>query len=262
MTNEDQEFDDWQSERPLDAGDVLIVDLDGFEGPLDLLLALSRAKKIDLKALSIAGLCDQYIGYINNLKAKRLEIAADYLVMAAWLAFLKSKLLLPQPDAEGDEPSGQELAARLAFRLQRLDAMREKARALMERAQLGEHFFASGDPLGIRVVDRVDYHSDQFSLLKAYVSARHRDGQNDYKVKKRQVWSIKKARERLQAMLGFPVDWAPIQELIAMFLENEMMAKTTVASTFGASLEMARDGEIELRQDGHFQPLYVKVRES
>lgn len=250
--------DDWGDEAEPAAGDVLIVDLDGFEGPLDLLLVLSRSRKIDLKAVSIAALAEQYIRYIDDLKLRRLEIAADYLVMAAWLIYLKSKLLLPSLDEDEGAPSGDELAARLAFRLKRLDAMRRSARALMELPQLGDDFFARPDAPGIEVVARPSYRASQYDLFSAYAKARQRGRDDHYKVRKRQVWSIKKARERLRTMLGFPVDWAPINDLIAAFLKDETLEKTTVASTFGASLEMARDGEIHLRQDGHFRPLYIK----
>jgi len=257
MSQEQQE--DWEApELDLEDDDKLIVTMDGYEGPLDLLLALSRSKKIDLKVLSISQLADQYIHYIENLKKHRLEIAADYLVMAAWLTYLKSKLMLPSLEPLEDEPSGHELAARLAFRLKRLDAMRTAAKALQERPQLGQDFYACGGAQGIPEVLNHHYKADVYALLKAYTSARHHEVQTNYKLKKRTVWSIKKARQRLQLMLGFSIEWAPIHELIAQFMQIEDPKKTTLASTFGATLEMARDGVIVLRQEGHFQPLYMK----
>jgi len=263
MTQDNDPFDNWQEDQPsIEAEDTLVVRMDGFEGPLDLLLALSRAKKIDLTALSIAELAGQYIDYIENLKKHRLEIAADYLVMAAWLTFLKSKLLLPSPEDDEEGPSGDELAAMLAFRLKRLDAMRKASKTLMERPQLGQDFYPCGAPAGFTIVTKHRYKPDFYGLLKAYASARQKDLTSNYKVKKREVWSIKRARERLQSLLGFSIEWAPIQDLIVQFLGNEDMKKTTVASTFGASLEMARDGVIELRQEDHFKPLYVKVRDA
>lgn len=237
---------------------VLEVALDGFEGPLDLLLALSRSKKIDLTQLSMAELAQQYIGYIERMRSERLEIAADYLVMAAWLAFLKSKLMLPADEEEGDALSGDELAARLAFRLKRLAAMRQAGQELMARDQLNQDFFACGAPAGFDVVAQYSYKADFYGLLKAYAVQRTRTAETGYKVKRREVWSIKKARQRLQMMLGMPVGWAPISELIAAFLGEDKLQKTTVASTFGATLEMARDGMIELRQTEHFTPLYIK----
>ncbi len=254
-----EQHEDWEDqELNLEDDDKLIVTMDGYEGPLDLLLALSRTKKIDLKVLSISQLADQYISYIENLKKHRLEIAADYLVMAAWLTYLKSKLVLPSLEPLEDEPSGHELAARLAFRLKRLDAMRTAAKALQERPQLHQDFYACGASPGIPMVINHHYKGDAYALFKAYASARHHEGQTNYKLKKRNVWSIKKARQRLQSMLGFSIEWAPIHELIAQFMQMEDPKKTTLASTFGATLEMARDGVIVLRQEGHFQPLYMK----
>ncbi len=250
------EFEDGVNEIPRDQ--VLEVALDGFEGPLDLLLALSRSKKIDLTQLSMSELAHQYIGYIERMRSERLEIAADYLVMAAWLAFLKSKLMLPADDEDGDDPSGDELAARLAFRLKRLAAMRQAGAELMARDQLGQDFYGCGAPAGFDVVACYSYRADFYGLLKAYAVQRTRTAETGYKVKRREVWSIKKARQRLQMMLGMPVGWAPISELIAAFLGEDKLQKTTVASTFGATLEMARDGMIELRQSEHFTPLYIK----
>lgn len=257
----DNGFDGFEDrEPPFDEGEVLVLSLDGFEGPLDLLLALSRSKKIDLLALSISELASQYILYIENLKKQRLEIAGDYLVMAAWLTFLKSKLLIPSPPGEGDELSGDELAARLAFRLKRLDAMRKCAKQLMARPQLGQDFYGRGAPEGVSITVKHMFKADSYQLFKAYSGTRRRTVGGELKVKRREVWSIKKARSRLEAMLGMPVGWAPIHDLIAAFLQSEDLQKTTVASTFGASLEMARDGVVELRQEGHFKPLYLKSR--
>lgn len=238
--------------------DALLVELDGFEGPLDLLLGLSRARKIDITKLSIAELATQYIGYINNIKQHRLEIAADYLVMAAWLVYLKSKLLLPSDEVAGEEPSGDLLAAQLAFRLKRLEAMRLKGQELMARPQLGQEFFGSGAPEGFMVVSSHKYKADLYDLLKAYAVQRQRVVKGGYKVKRREVWSIKKARSRLSSLLGISIEWAPINDLISSFMNGEVTSKTTVASTFGATLEMARDGIIEIKQGAHFEPLYVK----
>ncbi len=241
----------------LGAEDRLLVELDGFEGPLDLLLTLAREKKLDISQISIADLATQYIEYINDLKKHRLEIAADYLVMAAWLVFLKSKLILPSEEEE-ESPSGDQLAAQLAFRLKRLEAMRAKGNELMARPQLGQEFFAVGVPLGRNTVSKIEYKAELFDLLKAYSAQQQRQAVQGYKVKRRKVWSIKKARNRLSSLLGMSIEWAPINELIASFMGAEAPMKTTVASTFGATLEMARDGVIEIKQSGPFQPLYVK----
>ncbi|MGH1406035.1 MAG: segregation and condensation protein A [Rhodomicrobiaceae bacterium] len=255
--------DQWEQDASslsdeLCADDRLLVELDGFEGPLDLLLALAREKKLDISQISIADLATQYIEYINDLKKHRLEIAADYLVMAAWLVFLKSKLILPSEEAEEESPSGDQLAAQLAFRLKRLEAMRAKGNELMARPQLGQEFFAAGAPLGRNTVSKIEYKAELFDLLKAYSAQQQRQVVQGYKVKRRQVWSIKKARNRLSSLLGMSIEWAPINELIASFMGAEAPMKTTVASTFGATLEMARDGVIEIKQSGPFQPLYVK----
>ncbi|GJM02358.1 MAG: segregation/condensation protein A [Rhodomicrobium sp.] len=256
------EFDEGVAFSERREAEILNLELDGYEGPLDLLLGLSRSKKIDLAQLSMAELAQQYILYIERMRSERLEIAADYLVMAAWLAFLKSKLMLPQIDDGLDEPSGDELAAQLAFRLKRLAAMREKAQQLMARDQLGQDFFARPAPEGFELVQRIAYQPDFYGLLKAYASQRQRVSETRLKMVKREVWSIKKARNRLQKMLGMPIGWAPINDLIVSFLGGEDMKKTTVASTFGASLELARDGVVELRQGAAFSPLYIKAIEN
>ncbi len=256
--NDQWEQDASSQSDELCADDRLLVELDGFEGPLDLLLALAREKKLDISQISIADLATQYIEYINDLKKHRLEIAADYLVMAAWLVFLKSKLILPSEEAEEESPSGDQLAAQLAFRLKRLEAMRAKGNELMARPQLGQEFFAVVAPLGRNTVSKIEYKAELFDLLKAYSAQQQRQVVQGYKVKRRQVWSIKKARNRLSSLLGMSIEWAPINELIASFMGAEVPMKTTVASTFGATLEMARDGVIEIKQSGPFQPLYVK----
>ncbi len=259
MSASTQEFEDGFEQDTVNDDDRLLVELDGFEGPLDLLLSLAREKKIDICQVSIADLATQYIDYINDLKKHRLEIAADYLVMAAWLVFLKSKLLIPSEEELLDSPSGDQLAAQLAFRLKRLEAMREKGNELMARPQLGEEFFAAGSVQERETVTQFEYKAELYDLLKAYAAQRQRQAKSDYKIKKREVWSIKKARARLSSLLGVSIDWAPINELIAAFMGTEKTQKTTVASTFGATLEMARDGVIEIRQSGPFQPLYVKT---
>lgn len=255
------DFDEGVTFGAHEGADQLTLDLDGYAGPLDLLLELSRHKKIDLTQLSMAALAQQYITFIEKMRFERLEIAADYLVMAAWLAYLKSRLLLPQEAEDEAVLSGDELAARLAFRLKRLAAMREKAELLMARDQLGQDFYGRAAPDGFEVEARYSYHPDYYGLLKAYAIQRQRVSEMRYKVKKREVWSIKKARQRLQKLLGMPIGWAPINDLIAGFLEDDALKKTTVASTFGASLELAREGVVELRQTGAFGPLYIKTKD-
>ncbi len=252
-------FDNFgQGEEALAEGEELVVSLDGFEGPLDLLLALARRHKVDMAKISMAELAGQYIAYIEDLKSQRLEIAADYLVMAAWLTFIKSKLMMPSD--EGDElmPSGEALARQLQFRLRRLDAMRESAKLMMARDQLGQAFFACGQPEGFTTLYKHTYLAEPVDLFRAYAQRRSAGISQHFTVKKRAVWSIKKARGKLASLLGISIEWAPIDQLITKFLGAEPPSKTAIASTFGASLEMARDGVAVLKQSKHFGPIYIK----
>jgi segregation and condensation protein A len=252
---------DWEAPERLPAegdADVLLLELDGFEGPLDLLLVLARSQKVDLTKLSILRLAEQYLDYIEAARALRLEVAADYLVMAAWLAYLKSKLLLPEKEQPQDGPSGQELAAQLAFRLKRLEAMREALASLMGRKRLGIDLFARGMPEGIRVVRSSIYSASIFDLLKAYAEQRQRNAVTEVKWGGREVWSIKQARERLAALLGGEPDWAALDKFLEEFKPQPMLGKTVTASSFGATLELAREGYLEIRQAQAFAPLYLK----
>lgn len=252
---------DWEAPERLpaeDDADVLLLELDGFEGPLDLLLVLARSQKVDLTKLSILRLAEQYLDYIEAARALRLEVAADYLVMAAWLAYLKSKLLLPEKEQLQDGPSGHELAAQLAFRLKRLDAMREALARMMNRKRLGIDLFARGMPEGIRVVRSSIYSASIFDLLKAYAEQRQRNAVTEVKWGGREVWSIKKARERLAALLGGEPDWAALDKFLEEYKPQPLLGKTVTASSFGATLEMAREGYLEIRQSQAFGPLYLK----
>ena len=239
---------------------TFVVDIDGYEGPLDLLLALVRDHKLDLAQISILDLAQQYLDFIEQVRRLRLEIAADYLVMAAWLAFLKSKLLLPAEDGEG-EPTGEELAAQLAHRLRRLEAMRDAGAKLFNRNRLGRDFFARGMPEGIRLVRNSEYDANIYDLLKAYSNQRQRTAIDTIHFSARPVWSIQDARERLEVILGTSLDWVPIDELIMQFLEDPQMKRTVLASSLSASLELTREGLAELRQKKAFAPLYVRKRE-
>ncbi len=243
---------------PDDDADVLVLELDGFEGPLDLLLVLARNQKVDLTKLSILALADQYLAYIDSARELRLEIAADYLVMAAWLAYLKSKLLLPEQEQPQDGPSGQELAAQLAFRLKRLEAMREALASLMGRKRLGLDLFARGMPEGIRIVRSSVYQASIFDLLKAYAEQRQRNAVTEVKWGGRVVWSIKQARDRLTSLLGAEPDWTILDKFLEEYKPSPILGRTVTASSFGATLELAREGYIEVRQNQHFGPLYVK----
>ena len=261
--DERDDFSDWeQAEDGVHAafGETLVVDVEGFEGPLDLLLALARTQKVDLARISVLALAQQYLDFIAEARKLRLEIAADYLVMAAWLAFLKSKLLLPaEQDAEG-EPTGEELAQLLAFRLKRLDAMREVAAQLMTRKRLGRDVFARGMPEPLRITRKSTYQANLYDLLKTYAQQRQRTAVTSWHVRPRMVWSLKEAREELERLLGMSCDWAPLDQLLAEFLVGPELRKTALASGFTATLEMTREGALEIRQAKVFAPLLVRRR--
>ena len=244
------------------ASEALIVDVGGFEGPLDLLLALARTHKVDLAKISILGLVDQYLAYIAEAQRLKIEIAADYLVMAAWLTFLKSRLLLPKEKDNADEPSADEMAQRLAFRLMRLEAMRRSIAELMTRKRLGRDVFQRGMPERIETVSEVRWTAEIYDLLKAYSELRRRTIKITHVVKARRVWSIKQARTRLESLVGHAVgDWVELEQCLKSYLATEEEDKTVLASSFGATLEMAREGMIELKQEAPFSPIYMRRRE-
>ena len=246
--------------RRYGAGETLVVDVEGFEGPLDLLLTMARTQKVDLARISVLALAQQYLNFISEARRLRLEIAADYLVMAAWLTYLKSKLLLPaEPSAEG-EPSGEELAQLLAFRLKRLGAMRDVAAQLMTRKRLGRDVFARGMPEPLRITRNSKYGANVYDLLKAYSQQRQRTAVRTWQVRQRTVWSLKEAREELDRLLGMSCDWAPLDQLLAEFLVGPELRRTALASGFTASLEMTREGMLELRQIKLFAPLLIRRR--
>jgi segregation and condensation protein A len=261
--NEPAALSDWDSgddRIELGPNDRLMVDVEGFEGPLDLLLALARTQKVDLAKISVLALAQQYLHFIAEARALRLEIAADYLVMAAWLAFLKSKLLLPAEPSEEGEPTGAELAALLAFRLKRLDAMRDAAAQLMTRKRLGRDVFPRGLPEPVRVTKSGVYEANVYDLLKAYSQQRQRTATHTLHVERRTVWSLKEAREELERLLGIACDWAPLDQLLAEFLVEPELRRTALASSFTATLEMTREGALEIRQSKSFAPLLVRRR--
>jgi len=253
---------DWEADagRDVDEDEKLRVDVEGFEGPLDLLLAMARTQKVDIARISVLALARQYLAFIEEAKRLRLELAADYLVMAAWLTFLKSKLLLPPEPTNEDGPSGEELAAILAFRLQRLDAMRDAAAQLMTRKRLGRDVFSRGEPEPIRVMRRSVYDANVYDLLKAYAQQRQRNAVRTLHMEKRTVWSLKEARSELERLLGVAYEWAPLDQLLAEFLVEPEIRRTALASSFTATLEMTREGALEIRQSKSFAPLLVRRR--
>jgi segregation and condensation protein A len=243
------------------AGEALIVNLEGFEGPLDLLLALARTQKVDLAKISVLALAEQYLEFVNQALKARLELAADYLVMAAWLAFLKSKLLLPREEGHEDQPTGDELAARLAFRLMRLEAMRHAAGQLVTRKRLGRDVFTRGNPEGVRTIRTRKYTAMIFDLLKAYADQRKKTVKRVHVVPRRTVWSIKEARQRLESLLGEGVgDWVQLDLFLQRYGAMPDIARTAKASSFGATLEMAREGLVELSQAEPYAPIYMRRR--
>jgi len=244
-------------------GEAFVVDIDGFEGPLDLLLALARTQKVDLAKVSILALVEQYLGFIADAQQLKLEIAADYLVMAAWLAYLKSRLLLPKDKDDADTTSAEELAQRLAFRLMRLEAMREKVATLLTRRRLDRDVFARGQPEHVQVTRDTTYTATVYDLLKAYAEQRRRTVRVVHVVKARRVWSIQEARRRLEKLVGATAgDWAQLDLFLEQYLPKGEEERTALASSFGATLEMAREGLIELRQDEPFAPIYMRKREA
>jgi segregation and condensation protein A len=246
-------------EAPVTADEALVVTVDGFEGPLDLLLTLARNQKVDLAKISILKLADQYLEFIEQAKRMNLELAADYLVMAAWLAYLKSRLILPQTEASTGETSADDMATRLRWRLQRLDAMREMAARLMGGDRLGRDVFARGMPEPVNVVKLRTYKDSMFDLLQAYATDRIKNmrGKN-YQLKTSPVMLIEQARERLERMLGAIPDWSALSQLIPFDWSGGLRRRSAMASMFMACLEAARDGRVELRQLAPFDELYIK----
>ncbi|MCV3243508.1 segregation and condensation protein A [Mesorhizobium sp. ZC-5] len=238
----------------------LVVDVAGFEGPLDLLLHLARNQKVDLARISILALAEQYLVFVEQARALRLELAADYLVMAAWLAYLKSRLLIPkQPGDDGE--SGEEMAAVLQFRLKRLEAMRDAAARLVNRNRLGRDVFARGMPELVIIEKRNEYSASLYDLLTAYASQRQRQAITNVQIAKRGVWSLKQARDILTRMVGEFRDWTALDSFLVKYLVSPEDRATALASSFAASLEMVREGRIEVRQHEAFAPLYMRNRQ-
>lgn len=251
------EPDLWDEEQRQPA-EMLVVDVDGFEGPLDLLLDLARSQKVDLARISVLALAEQYLKFIDDRRSLKMEIAGDYLVMAAWLAYLKSRLLLPDPPAD-EEPTGEEMAAALAERLRRLEAMRNAARLLFDRDRLGRDVFSRGEP-EIRIERKSAYRANLYDLLSAYASIRRRSTDATIHMPKRAVWSLVEAREALERLIGSATDWTPLSVFMSPYLAAAVdVRRTVVASSFGASLELAREGRVELRQSHAFAPLMIRA---
>jgi len=252
----------FEPSEPIDKADAepsFLVDVDGFEGPLDLLLELARRQKVDLSKISVLALAEQYLLFIDAARQVRLELAADYLVMAAWLAYLKSRLLLPDQH-KSEEPAAADLAAALAARLRRLEAIRAAADKLVNRPRLGRDMFLNGAPQGVLTVRHATYKTNLYELLEAYATQRQTQVLSKVTLKTRVVWSLQEAREALEHLAGQIGEWATLDQYLVQYFSTPEMARTVRASTFSASLEMVREGKIELRQDSAFSPIWVRTK--
>jgi segregation and condensation protein A len=246
-----------------DDGDALIVDVDGYEGPLHVLLALARSQKVDLLKLSVTRLADQYLAFVREARTRRFALAADYLVMAAWLAFLKSRLLLPKPERLTDEESpAEDVAARLAFRLAKLGAMRDAAQALQCGPILGREVFTRGDPQAIRIVSRTRLEGDLYTLMGAYIGQKKRQQDRRYRPEPSQAYPLDDARERLRGLLPELGRWTALSGVAPPAGEGGPGRASCLASTLAASLELVREGSLEARQLDHFAEVYLRARKA
>ena len=242
------------------ASETLIIDVDGYEGPLDLLLTLSRTQKVDLRKISVLDLAVQYLMFMERATALRIELAADYLVMAAWLAFLKSRLLLP-PDPKEDGPSGDELAAHLAYQLERLQAMRDCAAKLMARDRLGKDRFVRGLPEDVSRRRKVIYTANLLDLMQGYARIRTKDDFRPFVLDRDAVLTMEQALTRMRGLIGFTGDWTDIISYLPDdWLNDPQKRKSATASTFAASLELAKEGKIEIRQCEVYAPIEIRKR--
>ncbi len=242
------------------ASETLIVDVDGFEGPLDLLLTLSRTQKVDLRKISVLDLAVQYLEFIAEAKDLRIELAADYLVMAAWLAFLKSRLLLP-PDLSQSGPSGYELAAHLAFQLERLQAMRDSAAILMARDQLGRDRFGRGVTEDVMRRKTVNYTANLLDLMQGYARIRTKDDFKPFVMDRESVFTMEQALERMRGLIGYSGHWTDILSYLPDGWSGDpKKRRSATASTFAAALELAKEGKIEIRQEDIFLPIQIRKR--
>ncbi|MGB7433595.1 MAG: ScpA family protein [Ahrensia sp.] len=249
----------WQDTGPerTTSDPALVVDVEGFEGPLDLLLHLARNQKVDLTQISVLELVRQYLKFIESARSLRIELAADYLVTAAWLAYLKSRLLIPKPKGE-DGPSGDEMAAVLQFRLRRLEAMRDASSRLINRNRLGRDVFARGMPEAVIIEKKSEFYASLYDLLGAYAQQRQRGVTDEVHMPKRTVWSLKDARQLLQKIIGTMSDWTAIDSYLLDYIATPQMRASARASSFAASLEMVREGQLDIRQDKPFDTIYLR----
>jgi len=245
-------------------GEALIIDLDGYEGPLHVLLALARSQKVDLLKLSVLKLAEQYLAFVQQARRAQFSLAADYLVMASWLAYLKSRLLLPKPEqVRPEEAPAEEIAARLAFRLAKLDAMREAGEALKARAQLGRDVFMRGDPEAITVIPSGRIEGDLYSLMSAYIGQRTKESGRTYTPAPPNAYPLEEARDRLRRLLPELARWTPLTGVAPFGPQGQGPSRSSfVASTLSASLELVKEGALEARQLEAFADIYLRTRKS
>jgi len=252
---------DWGAVRDRQASEALIVDIDGFEGPLDLLLTLGRTQKVDLTKISILQLAEQYLAFVEEAQKLRIELAADYLVMAAWLAFLKSRLLLP-PDPSEEGPSGEELAAHLAFQLERLAAMREAAAKIFARDLLGRDRFTRGAPEDLTTARKVQFTGTLIELMQAYARIRTRDDFRPYVMERENVMTLEEALDRMRGLIGFAGDWTDLASYIPdAWRADPQRRRAATAATFAAALELVKTGKAQIRQGENFAPIELRRRD-
>lgn len=259
---------DYNPTMPLPEGeheaDALLLNLDGYEGPIHVLLDMARNQKVDLREISILQLARQYLQFIERAKDLRLDLAAEYLVMAAWLAYLKSRLLLPREKDESGEPSGEAMAEALQFQLRRLESMRQAAEKLMKRPQLGVNIFKRGNPEGLKTAYNATYKDTLYDLLKAYGDIRRRAESSVYELPVFNIMTMEEAIDRMAKMLGnLPKSgiqsvWTTLQSFLPDNIKDPLMLRSATASTFTAGLELAKQGKVEIRQDGLFRPIYLR----
>lgn len=256
-------IDDFEDARQAaETGDgAFVVDLDGFEGPIDVLLMLARDQKVDLKQISILQLADQYLAFVMEARRRNLELAADYLVMAAWLAYLKSRLLLPQQSGE-EEPSGEEMAAALAFHLQRLEAMQNAGAQLMARPRLGHDFFGRGRPEKFKTIENSVIDLSLYELLKAYGDQHRRKATSVLHIEPFDIYTVEDALARLRKLLGTTPDWQNLWHFLPEGLKGGLILRSALASTFTATLEMAREGKVKIKQSTTFGPIFLRAVEA
>jgi len=255
------EFEQTTEERI--ASEALLVDVDGFEGPLDILLTLARTQKVDLRKISVLELAEQYLKFVEHAKKLRIELAADYLVMAAWLAFLKSRLLLP-PDPADEGPSAEELAAHLAFQLERLEAMRRAAAKLMARDQMGRDFFVRGIPEAVSQNRKVTYSATILDLMQAYAYIKTKDSFEPLHMRERdRLFTMEQALDRMRTLIGHAIDWGDLNQFLPDgWRDDPKFRRSATASTFAAALELVKEGKLDIRQSETFAPIQLKTKSS